>query len=194
MACFSYAEKERPAGSIGPQFLSTGSRPLSSGTLASSPLGQGEKVEGRVNKVGNFSFIYLFMRQRERYRYRQREKQAPHGKPEVGLDPETPGSRPEPPRSLKCAILKLHFPSSPRGGQSNRLGRTPGLPGSRSLRARTGHFSQGRGSKPGLQKVLCTLPEAWVRGLKDGRKLKTRSPFLGFRSRRAQNTFPFGRR
>ena len=26
----------------------------------------------------------------------QREKQAPHGEPDVGLDPRTPGSRPEP--------------------------------------------------------------------------------------------------
>ena len=29
-------------------------------------------------------------------RHRQREKQAPHRKPDVGLDPRTQGSRPEP--------------------------------------------------------------------------------------------------
>ena len=44
--------------------------------------------------------IYLFMRdtqrERERQRHRQREKQSPCGEPDVGLDPRTPGSRPEP--------------------------------------------------------------------------------------------------
>ena len=39
--------------------------------------------------------IYLFMtdRERERQRHRQREKQAPRREPNVGLDPESPGSR-----------------------------------------------------------------------------------------------------
>ena len=42
-------------------------------------------------------FIYLFMRDPERrQRHKQREKQAPSGKPAVGLDPRTPGSCPEP--------------------------------------------------------------------------------------------------
>ena len=41
-------------------------------------------------------FIYLWKTQRERQRHRQREKQAPQGEPDVGLHPETPGSRPEP--------------------------------------------------------------------------------------------------
>ena len=42
--------------------------------------------------------MYLFMRdtERERQRHRQREKQAPCRKPNVELDPGTPGSRPEP--------------------------------------------------------------------------------------------------
>ena len=35
-------------------------------------------------------------RERERQRHRQREKQAPSRKPNVGLDPQTPGSRPGP--------------------------------------------------------------------------------------------------
>ena len=35
------------------------------------------------------------MRDRERERHRQREKQAPCREPDVGLDPQTPGSRPE---------------------------------------------------------------------------------------------------
>ena len=39
-------------------------------------------------------FIYLFMRDKQRHR--QREKQAPCGEPDAGLDPRTPGSRPEP--------------------------------------------------------------------------------------------------
>ena len=34
--------------------------------------------------------------ERERQRHRQREKQALCREPDVGLDPETPGSRPEP--------------------------------------------------------------------------------------------------
>ena len=37
-------------------------------------------------------------REREEQRHRQREKQAPCREPDVGLDPETPGSRPGPPR------------------------------------------------------------------------------------------------
>ena len=32
----------------------------------------------------------------EKQRHRQREKQAPYGEPNVGLDPRTPGSGPEP--------------------------------------------------------------------------------------------------
>ena len=32
------------------------------------------------------------MRDIERQRHRQREKQAPHGEPNMGLDPKTPGS------------------------------------------------------------------------------------------------------
>ena len=36
------------------------------------------------------------MRDRERQRHRQREKQAPCRKPDVGLNPGAPGSRPDP--------------------------------------------------------------------------------------------------
>ena len=36
------------------------------------------------------------MRDTQRQKHRQREKQAPCGKPDVGLDPRTPESRPEP--------------------------------------------------------------------------------------------------
>ena len=41
-------------------------------------------------------FIYLFMRkrERERQRHRQREKQTPRRKPDMGLDPGSPGSHP----------------------------------------------------------------------------------------------------
>ena len=35
-------------------------------------------------------------RERERQRHRQREKQAPCREPDVGLDPRSPGSQPEP--------------------------------------------------------------------------------------------------
>ena len=35
-------------------------------------------------------------REREKQRHRQREKQAPCREPDAGLNPRTPGSRPEP--------------------------------------------------------------------------------------------------
>ena len=41
-------------------------------------------------------FIYLFIRARERARDMAEGKQAPCGEPDVGLDPRTLGSRPEP--------------------------------------------------------------------------------------------------
>ena len=42
-------------------------------------------------------FIDLFMRDRERQRHSQmEEKQAPCKEPDVGFDPRTPGSCPEP--------------------------------------------------------------------------------------------------
>ena len=40
--------------------------------------------------------LFIHERRRERQRHTQREKQAPCGKPDVGLDPRTLGSRPEP--------------------------------------------------------------------------------------------------
>ena len=43
---------------------------------------------------------------RERQRHRQREKQAPCRKPDAGLDPGTPGSRPE----LKAGVQPLSHP------------------------------------------------------------------------------------
>ena len=47
--------------------------------------------------------------ERERQRPRQREKQAPCGKPDAGLDPGTPGSRPEP----KAEAQPLSHPGAP---------------------------------------------------------------------------------
>ena len=61
-------------------------------------------------------FIYLFRRdterekERERQRHRQREKQAPCREPNVGLDPETPGSRPGP----KVGAKPLSHPGIPK--------------------------------------------------------------------------------
>ena len=40
--------------------------------------------------------MYSRQTQKERKRHRQREKQAPCREPDVGLDPGTPGSQPEP--------------------------------------------------------------------------------------------------
>ena len=49
--------------------------------------------------------------QRERQRYRQREKQAPCREPDVGLDPRTPRSLPEP----KADAQLLSHPDIPSG-------------------------------------------------------------------------------
>ena len=50
--------------------------------------------------------------QRERQRHRQREKQAPGKEPDVGLDPETVGSRPEP----GAGAQPLSHPGIPKTG------------------------------------------------------------------------------
>ena len=63
-----------------------------------------------------FLRFYLFIhdshteRERERQRHRQREKQAPCREPDVGLDPGSPGSRPEP----KVDAQLLSHPGAPR--------------------------------------------------------------------------------
>ena len=58
-------------------------------------------------------FIYLFIHerhtQRERQRHRQREKQGPCREPDVGLDPGTLGSHPEP----KADAQPLSHPGAP---------------------------------------------------------------------------------
>ena len=55
--------------------------------------------------------IYSWDIQREeRQRHRQREKQAPHREPDVGLDPRTRGSHPEP----KADTQLLSLPGIPR--------------------------------------------------------------------------------
>ena len=48
-------------------------------------------------------------KERERQRHRQREKQPPCGEPNAGLDPRTPGSRPEP----KTEAQPLSYPGIP---------------------------------------------------------------------------------
>ena len=49
-------------------------------------------------------------RERERHRHRQREKQAPYREPNVGLDPESPGSCP----GLKAGVKPSHPGVPPR--------------------------------------------------------------------------------
>ena len=49
-------------------------------------------------------------RERERQRHRQRENQDPHREPDVGLDPRTPGSWPEP----KADAQPLSHPGAPQ--------------------------------------------------------------------------------
>ena len=57
--------------------------------------------------------IHERQRERERQRHRQREKQAPCREPDVGLDPRTPGSGPEPKADAQLlshpGILGLRF-------------------------------------------------------------------------------------
>ena len=48
--------------------------------------------------------------ERERQRHRQREMKAPCREPDVGLDPRTPGSRPEP----KAGSKPLSHPGIPK--------------------------------------------------------------------------------
>ena len=45
-------------------------------------------------------FIHEKQRERERQRHRRREKQASFREPNAGLDPRTPGSHPEPKKTL----------------------------------------------------------------------------------------------
>ena len=54
-------------------------------------------------------FIYSLETHRERGRDTGREKQAPCGKPNTGLDPKSPGSRPE----LKADAQPLSHPGAP---------------------------------------------------------------------------------
>ena len=59
-----------------------------------------------------FRFYWLIHeRHRERWRHRQREKQAPCREPDAGLDPRTPGSRPE----LKADAQPLSHSGTPTG-------------------------------------------------------------------------------
>ena len=54
-----------------------------------------------------FTRLYLFIH--ERQRHRQRERHAPCGEPDVGLDPRTSGSCPEP----KAEAQPLNHPGAP---------------------------------------------------------------------------------
>ena len=62
-------------------------------------------------------------RERERQSYRKREKQAPCRESDVGLDPRTPGSRPEPkadPQSLSHLGVSTEGASSFRSPAGSR--------------------------------------------------------------------------
>ena len=68
----------------------------------------------------------------QRQRHRQREKQAPYREPDMGLDPEAPGSRPGPNADTQplnhhgcppCIFLYMTFPYptfSLHGGKKNK--------------------------------------------------------------------------
>ena len=55
-----------------------------------------------------FKRFYLSTYERGGHRKRQREKQAPCGEPDVGLDPGTPGSHPEP-RRPSCSLFVFNL-------------------------------------------------------------------------------------
>ena len=59
-------------------------------------------------------------RERERQRHRQREKQASCRKPDVGLDPGTPESRPGP----KTGAKPLSHPGIPSNPVFKKVGET----------------------------------------------------------------------
>ena len=73
------------------------------------------RAKNHTGPVIFFLRFYLFIyeregeRERERERQRQREKQAPCKEPDVGLDPGSPGSRPEP----KADTQPLSHPGAP---------------------------------------------------------------------------------
>ena len=56
-----------------------------------------------------FKKFYLFITDTERQRHRQKEQQAPYREPNAGLNPRTPGSRPEP----KADAQPLSHPGVP---------------------------------------------------------------------------------
>ena len=75
------------------------------GATCPSPTSTTKVSESVKAKVETFYFIFIFLkslfiypweRERGRDRQREREKQAPHKEPDVGLNPGTPGSHPEP--------------------------------------------------------------------------------------------------
>ena len=92
---------------------------LVSDTPLPKPAGQGwgELPPLYVVHISFLKKFYLFMRgrerererERERQRHRQRKKQVPCREPDVGLDPGTPGSRPEP----KADAQPLSHPGIP---------------------------------------------------------------------------------
>ena len=45
----------------------------------------------KKNELG-LKILLIHERHRDRQRHRQKEKQVPHGEPDVGLDPRSPGS------------------------------------------------------------------------------------------------------
>ena len=61
--------------------------------------------------------LFIHERHRERQRHRQREKRGPHKEPNVGLDPGTPGSCPEP----KADAQPLSHPGIPLLGLNPTL-------------------------------------------------------------------------
>ena len=62
-----------------------------------------------LNNIFSF-FKILFIHERQRQRHRQKEKQAPCRESNLGLDPRTPGSQPEP----EADAQPLSHPGAPR--------------------------------------------------------------------------------
>ena len=105
-------------------------------------------------------------RKRERQKHRQREKQAPCREPDVGLDPGTWGSHPEP----KADAQPLSHPGIPQPHSYTSLCRAPALPEMNPSAAgtRVRGFSPAAGGfidRPSgtVEKVEMSLRELWVR-------------------------------
>ena len=108
-----------------------------------------------------FKRFYLFIhdteREGERQTHRQREKQAPWREPDAGLNPGTPGSRPEP----KADTQPLGHPGVPMRGSCSRRDLLS-LPSFQPCPPSCRLLGRGPGTQIMFPKFLGLLASAWV--------------------------------